>query len=87
MDRIQTAESVTPAKQRVYLRLASSSDEQTLMQLKQAIDANSGDMEVILVLGENASRQAIKLPGGVVREDSVMGHLKELVGADNFKLQ
>lgn len=73
---------------RVYIRLKDTSDQQILMDLKQAIDQNAGSTDVVLVLGEEvAKRQIIKLPGGVREDETVIGMLKSLVGADNVKVQ
>lgn len=80
-------EEVTPTKPRVYLRLSTGSDEQTLMTLKQTIDTHQGDTEVVLVLGSDTARQAIKLPGGIKPEGEGVERLRELVGADNFRIQ
>lgn len=73
--------------QRLYIRLDSSKDEQTLVSLKKTIDSHQGNTEVVLVLGDSGSKQAIKLPGGIDRESPGLSVLKELVGADNLKLQ
>jgi DNA polymerase III alpha subunit len=73
--------------ERVYIRLADTSNEQTLLSLKQTIDSHEGPTEVILVLGDNSQKQAIKLPGGIDRESDGLSQLKELVGADNLVIQ
>jgi DNA polymerase-3 subunit alpha len=73
--------------ERLYIRLESSDDEKTLMRLKQTIDAHSGETDVVLVLGMSEKKQAIKLPNGIDRDSPAIGHLKELVGHDNVRLQ
>jgi len=72
---------------RLYIRLASSDDQQKLMTLKETLDAFQGQTEVVLVLGEAANKQAIKLPTGIDRESEAVTRLTELVGAANVKLQ
>jgi DNA polymerase III subunit alpha len=72
---------------RVYIRLANTSDEQILLTLKRTIDDNRGPTEVVLVLGDNGSKQAIKLPSGIDRESDGLARLKELVGTDNLVVQ
>jgi DNA polymerase-3 subunit alpha len=72
---------------RVYIRLMNSSDQETLLSLKQTIDKHQGDTEVVLVLGESERKQAIKLPGGIDRDGDGMVELKELVGADNLVIR
>jgi DNA polymerase-3 subunit alpha len=77
----------TPADQRLYIRLSSSDDQQLLMSLKQTLDDFSGGTDVVLVLGEAADRQAIKLPIGIDRNSEGLERLSKLVGFDNVKLQ
>jgi DNA polymerase-3 subunit alpha len=76
----------TATIEKLYIRMLSSNDTDTLLSLKQMIDANRGQTEVILVLGDDASRQAIKLPGGFDHSGPGYGQLRELVGADNLIL-
>lgn len=73
--------------EKVYIRLASTGDEQTLLNLKKTIDDNKGDTEVVLVLGDAAAKQAIKLPGGINRTSSGLDQLKELVGTENLVIR
>ena len=73
--------------ERLYIRLASSNDEQMLISLKQTIDTHQGSTEVVLVLGDVRAKQAIKLPGGIDRQSSGLAELEQLVGADNLKLR
>lgn len=83
------ANQVTPkvANERVYIRLGDTNNEQTLLSLKQTIDNHSGLTEVVLVLGEAAQKQAIKLPGGIDRSSDGLTQLQELVGADNLVIR
>lgn len=75
-------ESVMP---KLYVRVTSTEDTSTLMSLKQAIDDQRGETEVVLVLGPDTSKQIIRLPIRVEAE-AVLPNLSELVGADNVKL-
>jgi DNA polymerase-3 subunit alpha len=79
-----TAQSLS---ERIYIRLASSEDEKTLLSLKKTIDSHKGDTEVVLVLGQDTSKQAIKLPGGINRAGEGLDQLKELVGTDNLVIR
>jgi DNA polymerase-3 subunit alpha len=72
---------------RLYIRLVDTNDQQTLLSLKQTIDANSGSTEVVLVLGEAAQKQAIKLPGGIDRHSGGLAQLQSLIGSENLVLQ
>lgn len=81
------AKPAEPASQRVYIRMLSSSDESTLLNLKQTIDAHHGQTEVVLVLGEADNKQAIKLPGGIDQDSEAVAKLTQLVGADNLVIK
>lgn len=77
-------ESKLPA--RVYIRLRDSEDSQLLISLKQTIDSYQGDHEVVLVLGPNDNKQAVKLPVKFAPQSDGMTMLTELIGAENIKL-
>ncbi len=82
-DKVSSKENTN----RLYIRLTNSSDEKTLISLKETIDNNSGSTEVVLVLGDESSRQAIKLPGGIDKQSEGLSLLEALVGPSNIKLQ
>jgi DNA polymerase-3 subunit alpha len=79
--------TVKPLSERLYIRLLNTSDEETLLSLKETIDDHRGPTEVVLVLGEASAKQAIKLPGGIDREGDGLAKLRELVGTDNLVIQ
>lgn len=74
-------------EERLYIRLQDTSDEQTLLSLKETIDSHKGPTEVVLVLGEASSKQAIKLPGGIDADSDGLTKLRELVGTDNLVIR
>lgn len=82
---VQAKPSTTP--ERVYIRLASTQDQAILLTLKQTLDSFQGATDVVLVLGEEASKQVVKLPTGVNKDGEALDRLRELVGADNLKIQ
>lgn len=71
---------------KLYIRLDSTDDQQTLLGLKKTIDNHSGMTDVILVLNDRNKKQAIKLPGGIDHTNGGLEEIKQLVGADNIKL-
>lgn len=77
----------TTTSQRIYVRVSDSKDQQMLQSLKQMLDMFIGSTEVVLVLGEAEARQAIKLPSGLDRESEGLAKIRDLVGADNIKIQ
>lgn len=83
----KAADEVTPPPERVYIRLADAGDSSILLALKQTIDEHQGPTDVILVLGPDASRQAIKLPSGMNNAEAGLSKLQQLVGADNVKVR
>lgn len=76
-----------PRNERVYIRLVDSQNQQLLLSLKQVIDNAKGATDVILVLGPPESKQIIKLPSGIQKEDTIIGKLCEIIGEDNVKVQ
>ncbi|HSX33853.1 MAG TPA: DNA polymerase III subunit alpha [Candidatus Saccharimonadales bacterium] len=85
--RAKTSAAAVLAPPRVYVRLESSSDQSLLLALKQTIDNNQGDTEVVLVLGPADSKQIIKLPGKLKSDDATLASLRDTVGAHNVKIQ
>jgi len=82
---VVTSKEAVP--QRIYIRLERSDDHKTLLELRQAIDANKGDAEVVLVVGPEATKQVIRLPIRVQADASILASFGSLVGADNVKVQ
>jgi DNA polymerase-3 subunit alpha len=78
-------QAATP--ERVYIRLADSKDSELLLSLRQTITQHQGEHEVVLVLGPDDQKQVIKLPIKFAADDGSLDSLKELVGANNIKLQ
>ncbi len=83
----EDSQPVVPAPERVYIRLVSAQDNNTLLALKQAIDEFAGPTEVVLVLGPESNKQAIKLPTGMKSEDAALNRLQQLVGSENVKVR
>ncbi len=79
------AKAIDQNKLKLYLRLKDTSDNKKLMQLKKIIDSYSGNSDVVLVVGEEESKQVIKLPGGVnIQDKEVFPKLKTLIGDSNL---
>ncbi len=83
----KAARNEPPKLARLYIRLQKSDDHDLLRTLKAIIDANPGDQEVVLVLGTDAAKQAVKLPARITSSADMLQQLAELVGADNIKAQ
>lgn len=81
-----TSKTAAPSLARLYLRLFNSGDSDLLLALKQTIDNYHGEHEVVLVLGPDESKQAVKLPVKFSPEKEAMETLTALIGADNIKL-
>ena len=69
---------------RLYIRLASSKEEDKLLAIKKVLDAHPGGTEVVLVLGEK-NKQAVRLPQKVSADEG-MNALVEVIGKDHVKL-
>ncbi len=76
-----------PRPVRVYIRLLKSDDNAMLQSLKAAIDEQQGESEVVLVLGPDAAKQAIKLPARMSSAPDALARLQTLVGSTNVVVQ
>lgn len=72
---------------RLYVRIQDSSNQQLLVSLKQIIDNRRGTTEVVLVLGPDATKQALKLPTKVDYDEDLLNQLASIVGSSNVRLQ
>ncbi len=79
--------ATTIADPKLYIRLEKSDDHDVLVSLKQTIDTHPGETEVVLVLGEEAKKQIIRLPMRFDAIETSLNSLRELVGTTNIKLQ
>jgi DNA polymerase-3 subunit alpha len=72
---------------KVYIRLHDGQNNETLLLLKDAIDAFQGNTEVVLVLGPATNKQIIKLPMKMHHSDESLSRLHGVVGQENVKVQ
>lgn len=83
-----SAPAATPdTGKRVYIRLQNSDNHELLVSLKQTIDEQIGEHEVVLIVGADDSKQVIRLPGRVSSEAASLSRFQELVGNENVKFQ
>ena len=71
------------SKQRLYIRLEDSQDQPMLMNLKQKLDGYKGDTEVVLVTGQSAAKQIIKLPQTIAINEESLRELAAIFGSTN----
>lgn len=77
----------TSAPAKLYLRVVDDTKPGLLQDIKKALDESSGSNEVVLVLGDQAKKQAIKLPFTVSIEEALTRRLADIVGAANVVVQ
>jgi DNA polymerase-3 subunit alpha len=70
-------------KQRLYIRLEDSSNQPLLITLKEKLEGHRGDTEVVLVTGETAKKQVIKLPQTISINEESLRELAGLFGSTN----
>jgi DNA polymerase III subunit alpha len=70
-------------RQRLYIRLKNSDDQESLMVLKEKLEGYSGSTEVILVTGPTVSKQIIKLPQSINVNEESLRDLASIFGALN----
>ena len=80
-----TASASKPAK--LYIRVVDDTKPELLIQIKEVLDKNAGQNEVVLVLGEPTKKQALKLPFKVEVAEELTRSLAALVGATNVVVQ
>ena len=73
----------TDERQRLYIRLEDSSDQNLLLSLKQKLDGHSGETEVVLVTGPKDGKQIIKLPQTIDVNETSIRELAGLFGSAN----
>ncbi len=74
------------ASRRLYIRLDHSYDQEILLSLRQTIDSNAGETEVVLVVGSQEAKQIIRLPMRVRADEDSLSTFSALVGQENVKL-
>ncbi len=75
------------AIRRLYLRLLKSDDTPLLLTLKATLDQHKGDCEVVLVVGTSDDKQIIRLPNKVKTSEETLQVFRDVVGAENVRLQ
>ena len=73
--------------EKVYLKLNDLSDTKVLNGIKEIMNLYPGPTTVIIVIGEDDSKQAIKLPAGIsIEDENSIKNLSILVGSNNLKI-
>ena len=73
-------------KERLYILVEDASDVDTLTAIRRLADLNLGFQEVVLVLREDGSKRALKMPFKVEVSEDLLLKLRELVGEENVKV-
>ncbi len=76
----------TEKEKRLYIRVERS-DDKNLERLKGVIDSSPGSVSVVLVLGENANKKAIRLPNKVDPSEEFLGKANDLFGSEKVLFQ
>ncbi len=76
-----------PKNQKVFVQLKDPNDNEKLLALKQTASEHPGDDEVILVLGENASKTALRMPFKVRVNDELTQKLQLLFDPQSVAVQ
>lgn len=71
---------------RIFIRMLNTDDTNLLLQLKSHIDTNKGDSEVVLVVGANDAKQAIRVPEKTSLTEASINELIQIFGKDNVKI-
>jgi len=72
----------SPAPKKMYVHLKNPEDQEKLVALKTIAGEYPGETELILVLGEDEKKTALKMPFFVKIEDELEAKLKEVFGPE-----
>lgn len=84
--QVKERKQTTTKAPKLYLRVEDSSNNELLYSIKQALTETAGDTEVILVLGKEANKQAVRLPFKAKIDPDSLSELELLVGKNKVKL-
>ncbi len=70
-----------PSPQRLYIHLKKVEDDEILSRLKQALSEHTGNMDAVLVIGDE-NKRAIKLPFQVSGSDELKKALSDIVSEE-----
>lgn len=83
----KTAGLAKEVEKRIYIRMANTEDQSKLMTLKNIIDSKKGATPVVLVVGEEPLKKAIKLPDLVDAGAPLLKELEAVFGNSAVKYQ
>lgn len=72
---------------KLFVRINNSQESEILINLKKTIEKRDGNTEVVLVLGDSAKREVIKLPHRITIDEETMRDIAEIVGVENVIAQ
>lgn len=84
--KVTNVKTVTKAqnlKQRMYIRIENTKESEQLLSIKDSLNAFIGHTEVVLVLGNDASKQIIKLPQGIHLSNDALEKMRAIAGREN----
>jgi DNA polymerase-3 subunit alpha len=70
---------------RVFIRIKDTSDHARLNKLKEHSVAYPGSLEIVLVVGADAEKRAIRIPETVANTQESLNYLKEVFQEENVK--
>ncbi len=74
------------SQQKLYVRIPTMQDADRLQALKDFVDNNPGEIDVVIVVGEGEARKAIKIQEKTATSEETISGYIELFGAENIKL-
>ncbi len=86
-DSDNTTLQAKSSESRVYVRMSDTNNQRALADLKRAIDERPGAVPVVLVVGPDEQKQAIKIPSRVEPNDEFIARVSEIFGQESVKYQ
>lgn len=81
-----TQQTKTSKPSRLYVKINDTRNSDQLTTLKDTLMSFLGDTEVVLVLGDESSKQVVRLPFGVNATDDALNSMSAIVGRENIKV-
>jgi len=76
-------QEIIPKVTKLFVRIADTNEPKTLISLKKLLETKNGQTEVVLVMGPQLDRQAVRLPFRVTVDEETIREIAELVGSGN----
>lgn len=86
-DTEQNEVSSAPKNTKLFVRIEDTGEANKLVALKRLLETKTGPTDVVLVMGPQLEKQAVRLPFKVTVDEETVREIAELVGSGNVITQ